>query len=296
MKKIYISGCGGMLGDAFYKHFSKSYEIEASDINLSETWLKYLDTRNFGEYKDAVFKFGPDTLIHLGAITSLEECDKDYNNAYLTNTLSVENATLIANSLNIPIIYISTAGIFDGKKELYDDWDLPNPQGHYARSKYNGEIYVENNAIKYLILRAGWMMGGGPQKDKKFVNKIIMQIKANKKNINVVNDKLGTPTYTFDFVKNTDLLLKKEIWGKYNLVCEGVSSRIEVAREILKILNKDKTININEVDSSFFAKEYFSFRPSSERLINSKLNLRSLNIMRDWKICLKEYLLNEYVK
>ena len=285
-----------MLGDAFYKIFSKSYEIEASDINLSEPWLKYLDIRNFEKYKEAVYNFTPDFLFHLGAITSLEECDSDYNNAYLTNTLSVENATFIANYLNIPIIYISTAGIFDGKKELYDDWDLPNPQGHYARSKYNGEIYVENNASKYLILRAGWMMGGGPNKDKKFVNKIIMQIFKNQKSINVVNDKLGTPTYTFDFANNTMLLIQKEMWGKYNLVCEGVSSRIAVANEILKILNKDKNTIINEVDSSFFAKEYFSFRPPSERLINSKLNLRELNIMRDWKTCLKEYVHSQYVK
>ena len=216
--------------------------------------------------------------------------------AYSTNTLAVENATLIANELDIPIIYISTAGIFDGKKDLYDDWDLPNPLGHYAKSKYQGEIYVENNAKKYLILRAGWMMGGGPKKDKKFVNKIFKQISANNKIINVVNDKLGTPTYTIDFAKNTKLIIENELWGKYNLVCKGESSRLEVAKEILRILNKTNDIKLNEVDSTFFSKEYFSIRPRSERLVNKKLNLRKLNIMRDWKICLNEYLHEKFIK
>ena len=178
---------------------------------------------------------------------------------------------------------------------MYDDWDEPNPLGHYARSKYNGELYVEKNSNQYLILRAGWMMGGGPNKDKKFVNKIYKQIIEKKKILNVVNDKLGTPTYTVDFAKNAKLLLENKLWGKYNLVCEGESSRYDVAKEILKILKKTNDIELREVDSSFFSKEYFSKRPRSERLINRKLNLRNLNIMRDWKICLKEYLENKFI-
>ena len=290
MKKIYLAGSGGMLGEAFYEVFNNDYEVLASDINITDKWLHYLDFRDYESYSKDLNKYKPDYLFHLGAITSLEECDLNIDLAYSTNTLGVENATLIANKLNIPIIYISTAGIFDGKKDLYDDWDSPNPLGHYARSKYFGEVFVENNANKYLILRAGWMMGGGPNKDKKFINKIYKQILNNQKTLNIVNDKLGTPTYTIDFAKNTKLILEKELWGKYNLVCEGVSSRLDVAQEMLNILQLSNEIKINEVDSSFFEKEYFSSRPRSERLINKKLNLRNINIMRDWKVCLKEYL------
>ena len=296
MKKVYLAGSGGMLGEAFYDLFNKDYNVLASDIDVNEDWLHFLDFRNFEKYYQDVSNFKPDYLFHLGAITSLEECDLDEDKAYSTNTIGVENATIIANKLDIPIVYISTAGIFDGKKDLYDDWDIPNPLGHYARSKYNGELYVEQNAKKYLILRAGWMMGAGPKKDKKFINKIYKKIIQNKNNINIVNDKLGTPTYTLDFAKNTKLLLEKNIWGKYNLVCEGVSSRLEVAKEILKIMNISDKINLNEVDSSFFQKEYFSQRPRSERLINKKLNLRNLNIMRDWKTCLYEYLNLRFLK
>ena len=110
----------------------------------------------------------------------------------------------------------------------------------------------------------------------------------------VVNDKLGTPTYTIDFAKNTELLIRKEAWGLYNLVCRGVTSRLEVAKKILYYLNLEKNIKLTEVNSDYFKKDYFSFRPNSERLINKKLNEKSLDIMRDWEICLKEYLEEYY--
>ena len=213
---------------------------------------------------------------------------------YRTNFDSVKNAVKIANNLDIPLLYISTAGIFDGKKELYDESDLPNPLCHYAKSKYMGETYVQKNISKSIICRAGWMMGGGPKKDKKFVKKIIDQITKGKKTINVVDDKLGTPTYTIDFAKNVKLILEKEKWGLYNLVCEGVTGRFEVANEIVNILNLNKKINIKKVDSSFFENEYFAPRPNSERLVNKNLNEINLNIMRDWKICLREYLMKDF--
>ncbi len=130
-----------------------------------------------------------------GAFTDLEFCETTRTKLYVTNTLSIENAVYISNELNIPLLYISTAGIFDGNKETYDDWDVPNPLGHYARSKYAGELFVKENKIKHLICRAGWMMGAGPKKDKKFVQKIMSQIKNGKKELFIVNDKLGTPTY-----------------------------------------------------------------------------------------------------
>ena len=137
-------------------------------------------------------------------------------------------------------------------------------------------------------------MGGGLIKDKKFVKKIIDQIIKGYKEINVVDDKLGTPTYTIDFAKNIKLVIENEKYGLYNLVCEGVTGRYEVACEIIKILNLYDLIKINKVDSSFFSKEYFAPRPASERLINKRLDNLKLNIMRDWKICLKEYLENDF--
>ena len=293
-KKIYIAGCGGMLGEAFYTQFKDKYELKCTDKDVNESWISYLDFRDFDAYKKDVFDFNPDYLFHLGAYTDLEFCERNINDTYNTNTLSVENAVYLANELNIPLLYISTAGIFDGKKNVYDDWDLPVPLGHYARAKYAGERFVVENARRYLVCRAGWMMGSGPRKDKKFVQKIMKQLKDGKTEIRVVDDKDGTPTYTHDFAKNVRLLLEKEYWGLYNMVCGGETSRLEVAKEMIKILGLEKQVKVIPVSSDYFKNEYFAERPPSERLINRKLDIRDINVMRDWKIALKEYLDNYY--
>ena len=293
-KKIYIAGCGGMLGEAFYKVFGAEYELRCTDIDVNESWLSYLDFRDYDAYLKDVSEFEPDYLFHLGAYTDLEYCETHQNDTYITNTMSVENGVYIANKLDIPILYISTAGIFDGTKDIFDDWDRPNPLGHYARSKYAGEVFVENNCRKHLICRAGWMMGAGPKKDKKFVQKIMSQIKSGKDELFIVNDKLGTPTYTHDFALNVKVLLEREYWGLYNMVCDGVTGRFEVALELIDILGLKDKIKVTPVESRFFEKEYFAERPPSERLVDKKLDIRGLNTMRDWRICLKEYLDNYY--
>jgi dTDP-4-dehydrorhamnose reductase len=291
MKKIYIAGSGGMLGHAFYHVFKENYILNCTDKDVNDNWLTYLDFRNYNDYLEDVLSFKPDYLFHLGAYTDLEFCEKNPNDTYLTNTISVESAVKISNKLNIPLLYISTAGIFDGSKEYFDDWDIPNPLGVYARSKFLAERYVIENSNEYLICRAGWMMGGGIHKDKKFIGKILKQINSGATVLNIVNDKDGTPTFTFDFAKNVKYLLENDQFGLYNLVCEGFTSRLEVAEKILEFINR-KDITINVVDSTFFSKEYFAQRPPNERLLNYKLNLKNMNIMRPWDVALKDYLDN----
>ncbi len=294
MKKIYLAGSGGMLGQAFHTVFGRQYELRCTDKDVNESWLELLDFRDLDAYRRDVRAFKPDFLFHLGAHTDLEYCERNVEDAYKTNTTAVENAVWIANELDIPLLYISTAGIFDGSKDTFDDWDLPNPLGHYARSKYAGELYVTQNARRHLVCRAGWMMGGGPRKDKKFVQKLMKQLKAGKTELNIVHDKLGTPTYTLDFAANVQALVEAEYWGLYNMVCEGVTSRLEVAHELVRALGLAERVRINEVSSDFFKAEFFAPRPDSERLINRKLELRGLNKMRDWREALHEYLGSAY--
>ena len=293
MKRIYIAGCGGMLGEAFYKQFKNDFIIKCTDKDVNEDWLSFMDFRDYSDYKKDVTEFNPDYLFHLGAYTDLEFCEENIDETYRTNTISVENAVYIANELKIPLLYISTAGIFDGRKDLYDDWDIPNPLGVYARSKFYGERFVVENTVRHLVCRAGWMMGAGPKKDKKFIQKLMNQIKTGKKELFIVDDKDGTPTYTQDFAKNVKLLLDKEYWGLYNMVCGGQTSRKEVAEYLLKLLKLEDKIKITSVNSDYFSKEYFALRPPNERLINRKLNIRGTNIMRDWHLALEEYI-NDY--
>ena len=240
--KVLITGSGGMLGDAFYNLFKDVCNLKATDIDLNTKWLEYLDVRDFDMYKQLVDKFRPEYILHLAALTDLEYCEENVENTYLTNTTSVENAVILAKNVDATLVYISTAGIFDGKKDVYDDWDMPNPINVYGRSKYMGELYVEKNMDKYFVFRAGWMMGAGMEKDKKFVNKIIQQIKNGNRELNVVNDKLGTPTYTYDFAKNVLKMLETNYYGIYNLVCDDDCSRYDVACEILKIFKLEKEI------------------------------------------------------
>ena len=293
-KKIYMAGCGGMLGEAFHSIFSNDYELKCTDIDVNDTWLEKLDFRSFENYFKDVDNFKPDYLFHIGAYTDLEYCEANQDDTYNTNTKSVENAVNISNKLDIPIIYISTAGIFDGKKDTFDESDTPVPTSCYATSKYQGELFVQKNSNKHLICRAGWMMGGGPNKDKKFIQKIIKQIKDGKKELFIVDDKVGTPTYTYDFANNLKLLLENNKWGLFNMVCSGFVSRFDVTKELISILNLENEIKITEVNSDYWKREYFVLRPDSECLINGKLNKLKMNIMRDWKVCLKEYIDKSY--
>ena len=151
MEKIYIAGCGGMLGEAFYHCFRKDYEIKCTDTDVNEKWLTDLDFRDQDKYQKDVFNFQPDYLFHIGAFTDLEFCEANPDETYKTNTIAVENAVFIANELNIPLLYISTAGIFDGSKEFYDENDLPKPIGVYACSKYEAEKFVVKNCKKFLL-------------------------------------------------------------------------------------------------------------------------------------------------
>ena len=115
-QKIYIAGCGGRLGEAFYTQFKDDYNIKCTDKDVNENWLSFLDFRDLDAYRKDVHEFKPDYLFHLGAYTDLEFCEQHADDTYRTNTIAVENAVYIANELDIPLLYISTAGIFDGKK------------------------------------------------------------------------------------------------------------------------------------------------------------------------------------
>ncbi len=290
MKKIYVAGCGGMLGEAFYDLFSADYELKCTDIDVNAPWLSYLDIRDPDAYLHDVAQFRPDYLFHLGACTNLEDCERNPDNAWLTNAIACENAAYIANQLGIALFYVGTAGIFDGHKPSFDDWDTPNPLSCYARSKYAGEVFVREHVQRHLICRAGWMMGGGAAKDKKFVQKIMQQLAHGATELYVVNDKFGSPTYTRDFARNAKALLEKEFWGVYNMACEGPTSRLEVAQAILELQGLQHRVKLHAVPSSHFADEYFANRPVSECLVNTKLNLRQLNGMRHWKLALKDCL------
>ncbi len=281
-----------MLGKSFYQKAVEKYgkgNVMATDIDLNETWLTKLDVRDIKEYESIIQSWKPSTIFHLAALTDLEYCEKNTNETWATNALGPENAAILCRKYDILLIYISTAGIFGGEKDEYADFDTPNPLSYYAKSKYHGEQFVEKYLSRYFIFRAGWMMGGGIQKDKKFINKIYKQIKGGAKELFVVDDKLGTPTYTVDFASSILKVVDTDYFGLYNQVCEGSCSRFDVAEEFIKLLGLQDTVKVTRVGSDYFKQEYFAPRPASEKLVNVKLTMRGINYMRDWQVCLAEY-------
>lgn len=291
--KILITGCGGMLGSSVYSFLKeKGYNLLATDIDLNEKWLSYLNVRDLESVEKIAEKFNPDLIIHLAALTSLEYCEENPEEAYKTNFVGTKNMATVCKRLDIPLIYVSSAGVFDGQKYSYTEEDFPNPVNVYGKTKLYGEFIVEGMLEKYFIVRAGWMVGGG-KKDKKFVSYIYSQAKKGKKVFNVVNDKFGVPTYAGDFVKNLEVLMNTTFYGKYHMVCLGEASRLEIAKFILDILEVKDAV-VNEVDSEFFRKDFPVKRANSERLVNANLISKRINIMRDWKICLREYLENGF--
>ncbi len=279
-----------MLGAAVYEAITRaSCEVLATDIDTNEPWLSYLDVRDIDAMGRAFQMFRPTIVYNLAALTDLEYCELHSDESWASNAVGAENAVLLANQHQATVVYISTAGIFGGEKELFTDHDTPNPLSYYAKAKYHGERFTETRAERYYVFRAGWMMGGGPAKDKKFINKIYKQLKAGAKELHVVDDKLGTPTFTKDFAANMLRVVASGYYGVYNMVQSGSGSRLDVAREFVDLLGLAGKVKVIPVASSHFAVDYPAPRPCSEKLVNLKLGLRGLDGMRDWRSALAEY-------
>jgi dTDP-4-dehydrorhamnose reductase len=292
-KKVLVFGANGMLGTTLKKLTNiNNFKLTDKDTN---TDIEFCDIRDLKHVTEIVNEYSPDIILNFAALVDLEYCEHEKDDCYLTNTIAAIHLFNLCKDKNIPYVFISTAGIFGNNKEFYTEEDQPYPLSTYGKSKYYTEQVLLNQTYpKYWIFRAGWMMGGGPDKDKKFVNKIMRQIKSGVKELFVVDDKLGVPTYTKDFALSILKHIEEELpYGLYNMVSQGEASRYETAVAINEYLNLGLTIH--KVDSDYFKTEYFAPRPYSEKLINKSLNDLGRNYMRNWKTCLKEYL-DEYFK
>jgi len=292
-KKAIVFGAAGMLGTSLKNLIDKDKFI-LTDKDTS-TGLEYCDIRDLDQTSKLIDTYKPDIILNFAALVDLEYCEKEKDDCYLTNTIAAIHLFNLAKQNNIPYVFISTAGIFGNDKEFYTEEDTPYPLSAYGKSKYYTEQTMLNqNYNKFWIFRAGWMMGGGPDVDKKFVNKIMKQVKLGKSELFVVDDKLGVPTYTKDFAQSILNHIDNDLpYGLYNMVSTGEASRYDTALEINNYLNLG--LIVYKVNSDYFKEEYFSPRPYSEKLINKKLNDLGRNYMRDWKTCLHEYL-DEFFK
>lgn len=267
--KTLVTGGSGMVGS--YVDFGIKTDHRSLDITDPKEVLAVCK------------KYMPKVILHLAAETDVDRCERDQQHAYAVNTIGTYYVAAAAKEIEAKLVYISTAGIFDGTKNApYVEEDEPNPHNYYGRSKYLGELIVRGMLSDYLIVRAGWMFGGGPKKDQKFIAKMVEQL--NKPEIRAVNDKVGSPTYAKDLVAGIYELLKENKTGIYHMGNRGSASRYEVAKLIAEVLRP--SVSVLSVDSSYFKLD--ASRGGYEGM-ESKAD-----IMRPWQDALREYLKSEW--
>jgi len=278
--RILITGARGMLGTDLCQILQqKGHTIKATDI-------EDMDVRDYELVRNTAVDFCPDFVLHLAALTDVDGCERQPEEAFRTNSIGTQNVALACQTTGAVMLYVSTISIFDGSKcEPYTEFDTPNPQSWYSRSKYQGELLVEKLLTRYYIVRAGWMFGGGPE-DKKFVAKI-MELSAERSSLTVVGDKFGSPTYTRDISSGIERLLHTGIYGTYHMVNSGdCCSRYEFAKTILEYAGNTHC-QITPVNSAQFPLP--APRPRMEGARNLNLELRHWEWMRPWREALKEY-------
>jgi dTDP-4-dehydrorhamnose reductase len=297
-----------MLGSALVPALvSAGHEVYATDIRGEAAYvgpaedtggadltrldrLGRLDVRFRADVDAWVERVWPDMVLHLAAETDVDLCEAEPDHAFSTNALGTKHVALACQAADLPLVYISTAGVFDGKKEgAYNEYDAANPINVYGASKLEGERYVQSFLQRYFVVRAGWMIGGG-DRDHKFVARILNQLRDGARTVYAVGDKWGTPTYAPDFARCLLQLIETRSYGLYHMGCLGRGTRFDVAKKILEVLGVDGEVELVEVDSSHFEDSFPAPRPRSEIMRNLLLDLQGINTMRHWEDTLEEYL------
>lgn len=263
-----------MLGSDIQKVFS--------DVEIIPFTLKDFDITDLDKSVKAVREARPDYLIHTAAYTDVDGSELAPEKAYLINGSGARNITMACEDIKCPVIYISTDYVFDGtKNEPYNEWDSPNPINKYGLSKLFGERFVASLTNRFYIVRTSWLYG---KNGKNFVDTII-RLLSGKDSIDVVNDQVGSPTYTYDLAAKLRELVGRG-YGVYHITNTSHCSWHEFALETAKIKGINK--KINAVTSDKFKRP--APRPAFSVLGNTMLRLEGIEPARPWKDALESYL------
>ena len=308
--KILITGATGQLGSDLVKVLSDEYQITPAhrvdfDITNLEATLSFIrDTE-------------PDAIIHPAAFTDVDGCESQQDKAFIVNGLGTRNIAIAAKKIDAKLFYISTDFVFGGKKTgPYREYDRPNPQTIYGKSKLLGEEFVKEQLNKFFIIRIAWLYG---QNGNNFF-KTMLNLAQEKKEIKVVDDQWGTPTWTMDIARQIKQLLSTEAYGIYHCTSQGSCTWYEFALEIFKCASYEaeiapngsahlipnpesripalfaltpntqslKPIIIRSVTSAGFPRP--AKRPINSVLENYMLQLQHLDIMPHWKDSLHQFM------
>ncbi len=270
MTKVLVTGSNGMLGQDLCPI------LEDSGYEVVETNSSSMDITNTDAVKNVIEKEMPDIVIHCAAYTNVDMAENDLKTAEFINVTGTENIAEYCGKLGITIVYISTDYVFDGtKSEPYTPQDRTNPINNYGMTKYEGEEAVRSLCEKYYIVRTSWLYG---HHGKNFVETMLNLAKTQKE-LKVVNDQIGCPTWTVELANGIIKLLNGKPYGTYHVCGSGATSWYGFAEEIFAHV-KEK-VSLIPCTTSEFPRP--AKRPSYSVMLNG-------GICRNWKLALRDYL------
>ena len=297
--KVLVTGVGGQLGhDVMNELASRGYEGIGSDIKetysgiqdgTAVTTMPYvpMDITDAASVEKVLTEAAPDVVVHCAAWTAVDlaedEDKKDIVKA--VNATGTKNIADVCKKLDCKMVYISTDYVFDGQGTTpwEPDCKAYKPLNVYGQTKLDGELAVYNNVDKFFIIRIAWVFG---LNGKNFI-KTMLNLGKTHDTLTVVDDQIGTPTYTYDLARLLVDMLEKEEYGKYHATNEGgYISWCDFAKEIFRQAGMDvKVIPVSSAEYPAKAK-----RPSNSRMEKKKLEEHGFIRLPDWKDALGRYL------
>lgn len=277
MKKILITGCDGQLGKAMNVALG-----DKTDIDIYNTDVKDLDITNIDSTLECIRTYKPDVIVNCAAYTAVDKAETDFDMAYKINAIGPRNLSIAANEVNANLVHISTDYVFDGTAtHPYVEYDKPNPQGAYGKTKLQGEEMVKQFADKFFIFRTAWLYGDG----KNFV-KTMLRLAEDHDEVKVVYDQVGSPTSASELAKAIISQMFSENYGIFHATCEGDCSWADFTREIYRLANK-KTI-VHPITAAEYAAA--APRPAYSILDNYMLRMTTGYMFADWHDAIEEYI------
>ncbi len=279
--RVLITGARGQLGRDLMEE-CKAQSIEAVGIDIAE--LDITDGEACRQVVGAIHGESPlDAIIHLAAYTAVDRAEEERELSLKINGEGTKNLALMAKELDCKFMYISTDYVFNGEGERpWQPDDEREPLNVYGRGKYEGELAVEALLTKYFIVRISWVFGMG---GNNFI-KTMLRLGEERGAVSVVNDQVGSPTYTKDLARLLASMIGTEHYGRYHATNEGLCSWYEFAVEIFK--QSGMEVAVTPVDSEAFPVK--AKRPHNSRMDKSKLEEKGFFRLPSWQDALGRYL------
>ena len=276
--KVLVTGVKGQLGHDVMNELA-SRGIEGVGVDVEE-----MDITDAKACETVINEVKPDAVIHCAAYTAVDAAEDNLELCRKVNAEGTRNIAKVCRALDIKMMYISTDYVFNGGGERpWEPDDHREPLNVYGLTKYEGEIGVEQNVSKYFIVRIAWVFGVN---GKNFI-KTMLRLGKEKGAVSVVNDQIGSPTYTYDLARLLVDMIQTEKYGRYHATNEGICSWYEFACEIFKQAGMDQ-VKVTPVDSSGFPAK--AKRPQNSRMSKEKLTENGFDRLPTWQDALGRYL------